>query len=208
MSIIYKITNIKNGKLYIGKTLKSINERFNEHIRDSRKNRNEIRPLYRAINKYGAESFKIEFIEEVDDNISSEREIFWINHYDTFKKGYNATKGGDGKLYVDREEIITLYKNNKSIKDTSNITGVSDRTIRTILKDNNIERLSPSDVRKRQYQKHVLQFDKDNNFIKEFESATDASIELIGNKSGHSNIANCCRGKNKTAYGFIWKFKD
>lgn len=61
MSFIYKITNQINGKSYIGKTnLVSVQERFKEHIYDSKRTRMEKRPLYSAMNKYGSENFKIE----------------------------------------------------------------------------------------------------------------------------------------------------
>ena len=50
---IYKITNTINNKVYIGKTLSSIEKRFTEHKEDSRRPQEQIRPLYRAMNKYG-----------------------------------------------------------------------------------------------------------------------------------------------------------
>ena len=43
---IYKITNKVNNKIYIGKTMTSIENRFQEHIRESRKERTGNRPLY------------------------------------------------------------------------------------------------------------------------------------------------------------------
>lgn len=57
---------------------------------------------------------------------------------------------------------------------------------------------------KRMY-KPVLQFDLQNNFIKEWESAKEASISIGRPKS--DDIGACCRGRQKTAFGFIWKFK-
>lgn len=53
--------------------------------------------------------------------------------------------------------------------------------------------------------KPVLQFDKLNNFLKEWPSGKDASTEL-GILAG--DICSCCKGKQKTAGGFIWKYKD
>ena len=50
---IYKITNTINNKVYIGKTLSSIEKRFAEHKEDSHRPQEQIRPLYRAMNKYG-----------------------------------------------------------------------------------------------------------------------------------------------------------
>ena len=62
MPYIYKIVNNLNQKIYIGKTNRSIEERFKEHIRKA--NQNIDRPLYRAIRKYGIENFTINQIEE------------------------------------------------------------------------------------------------------------------------------------------------
>ena len=51
------------------------------------------------MNKYGIEHFHIELIEETDN--PEEREIYWIEKLGSFKNGYNATLGGDGKKYLD-----------------------------------------------------------------------------------------------------------
>ena len=74
---IYIIKNDLNNKVYVGKTLlPSINDRFKEHLKDAPRRNFEKRPLYRAINKYGAEHFYIELLEECDMSILSEREIY------------------------------------------------------------------------------------------------------------------------------------
>jgi len=54
--------------------------------------------------------------------------------------------------------------------------------------------------------KPVLQFDKQNNFIKEWDSAKEAAIAM--GRPGSDDIGACCRGRQKTAHGFIWKFKQ
>ena len=46
MAFIYKITNSINDKIYIGNTSKTLEERFQQHYKDSRKERFKHRPLY------------------------------------------------------------------------------------------------------------------------------------------------------------------
>lgn len=53
--------------------------------------------------------------------------------------------------------------------------------------------------------KPVLQFDLAGNFINEYRNMEYAG--KITNQTG-ANISNCCKGKTKTAKGFIWKFKE
>ena len=78
---IYKITNDINDKVYIGKTLQSIEKRFNEHLKDSDRRRYEKRPLYNAMNKYGISHFSVSLVEEVPIEQLNEREIYWIQQY-------------------------------------------------------------------------------------------------------------------------------
>ena len=108
MPYIYKITNKLNGKIYIGKTNRSIKERFEEHCKDRLKRVKEKRPLYSAMNKYGVENFSIKLVEETD--IPEEREKYWIEYFGSFKNGYNATLGGDGKPYIDYDLVVATYK--------------------------------------------------------------------------------------------------
>lgn len=97
---IYKIVNDINEKVYVGKTSNTVEERFKQHINDSTKRKYEQRPLYNAINKYGAEHFSIHLIEECDISIENEREQYWIGYYKGYEEGYNATRGGEGKIFM------------------------------------------------------------------------------------------------------------
>ena len=117
MAFIYKITNNINNKLYIGKTERTIAVRWNEHLRhiDTYPNI----PLYRAMKKYGIESFQINEIEECDNQQVNEREQYWIAFYNTYEDGYNCTRGGDGSLidYDENElqDIIIRYQNGERL---------------------------------------------------------------------------------------------
>jgi hypothetical protein len=53
--------------------------------------------------------------------------------------------------------------------------------------------------------KSVIQYDKNGNFIKEWGCGFDAA-KFLGKQN--SAISECCYGKRKTAYGYVWKFKE
>lgn len=52
--------------------------------------------------------------------------------------------------------------------------------------------------------KKVLQFDRNNNFIAEFQSTQEAS-KFTGANWKH--ISDCCHFRRKSTHGFIWRFK-
>jgi hypothetical protein len=54
--------------------------------------------------------------------------------------------------------------------------------------------------------KPILQFDLDDNFIQEFDSAASAAKSLGYNNGG--NITNCCKGRCKSTLGYKWKYKN
>ena len=109
--IVYKITNLINNKIYVGKTTKSINKRFSEHVKES-KNLLSKRYLCSAIRKYGKENFSIETIQLCESiEKLNKSEIYWIKELNSkAPNGYNLTNGGDGNngyIFTDegREKI-------------------------------------------------------------------------------------------------------
>jgi hypothetical protein len=85
---IYKITNLVNNKIYIGKDTTSDPNYFGSGL-----------IISRSLKKYGMENFIKEIIDETDDyNVLSKKEIYWISYYKSTdrKIGYNIAPGGDG----------------------------------------------------------------------------------------------------------------
>lgn len=212
MSYIYKITNQINGKLYIGKTNRTIQERFKEHCRDYLKRGNEKRPLYSAMKKYGIRNFSIESIEECALNEAETREKYWIEFYGSFKYGYNATLGGDGKAYIDRDLVIKTYQELQTIKSVAKQMNINETTIRNILRDNNIIIRQTPEVNKDKYGITVGMYDKEGKFLRMFASYSEAGQWLIDNnltgcKLGtiRTHISEVCNGKRKSAAKFVWK---
>lgn len=211
MAYIYQITNDINGKIYIGKTEFSIEKRFKEHCQDAFRDRNEKRPLYVAMRKYGIEHFHIELIEETDN--PEEREVFWIENKRSFKNGYNATVGGDGKKYIDYDLVISTYKEIKSITDTAKALNISADSVSNILHQNNISIISSSEVNLNKYGKITNMYSLEGEFLKSFSSTNEAAQYMIDN-----NLTNCkkttikqhitevCTGRRNTAAKYKWKY--
>lgn len=84
---IYKLTNLVNGKVYIGKSINLLG-RIKTYLNDT-----ENRVIQYAINKYGWDNFRKEAIEVfphgVRNKLLLEREQFWIDFFQTLKFGYN-----------------------------------------------------------------------------------------------------------------------
>lgn len=102
---IYKIVNKINGKVYVGCTINSLEQRFYEHLYRCFKTDYKSK-LYNSIKKYGEENFEISLIEECDLSIIYETEKKYVKEFNSYEDGMNSTYGGEGCLgYVHSPEI-------------------------------------------------------------------------------------------------------
>lgn len=211
MSYVYKITNDVNGKMYIGQTSRTLLERFEEHCRESMLKRFPDRPLYSAMIKYGIEHFSIELIEETDN--PKEREIYWIEYYGTFKNGYNATFGGDGKWYIDYDVVVETYKQTGSMIETATLLGICPDSVDNILKIKDEQKRSSTDIIIEKYAKQLNMLDLNGSYLRTFASAYEAARYLIQNGLTNcklttikTHIVEVCKGKRKSAASFKWSY--
>lgn len=204
MPYIYKIENDINNKIYIGKTYRSIEQRFQEHCREYNKERSKDRPLYRAMNKYGIEHFHISLVEETDS--PEEREKYWIEYYQSFKHGYNATLGGDGQPYVDYQAIYDLYQKGLLQTEIQKILGYDLTTIRKVLELYNISKKERMQRGQQKFQRSVLMRNKDTKEILNYFSSIHEAANFIHKPAAH--IQDVCHNRRKSAYGYLWEFVD
>jgi group I intron endonuclease len=95
LGFIYKIINNINKKVYIGKTSKTIEKRYSDHLYNLKYDCDHY--IYKAMRKYGLESFSIESLCECDNQNLDKAEKFYINYFNSqIPNGYNMTSGGTG----------------------------------------------------------------------------------------------------------------
>lgn len=95
---IYGLKNKITGKWYVGQSITSIKNRWNEYRRINCYNQPK---LINALRKYGYDAFDKVLLEEcvADQSILNEREDYWIKYYDSVENGYNCRYGGaNGKF--------------------------------------------------------------------------------------------------------------
>jgi group I intron endonuclease len=199
---IYKITNKKNGKVYIGLTTKTLLQRWKKHLYSSTRNFNNNK-FYNAINKYGSDAFKMELIQ--DRVVSFERlkelEIEYIRIYNSYEQGYNSTIGGDGSVgYKHTQEAIEKIAQERTGTEHSLETRrkISEALRGRILSDEHKQNISNGSKTVSIYQVNF-----DYEIVNVFESITEANVS-IGRSKKHGGISRCLYGKQLSSFNCYW----
>lgn len=211
---VYKISNNINGKVYIGITSSSIEQRYKWHVRDCKNGVN--KKLYHAMRKYGIDNFKIELIESADDAIIDKREEFYIKLYDSFSNGYNASPVSHGIRQhneTTKKRMSEKAKGRKQSKDTLNKKSIA---MKNFWKDN--------DELKKQYSQQAQTNFKNREYTQTNEFRENARQRMLGtkrseetkNKIGNANrnrpqpihICPCCGKEGKSNAMIRWHFDN
>ncbi|MCK9575515.1 MAG: GIY-YIG nuclease family protein [Candidatus Pacearchaeota archaeon] len=235
--VIYKTTNLINGKIYIGK--------------DCRNNPKYIgsgKLLRFAIIKYGKSNFKKEIIDTADTNKElCEKEIYWINIYNSTSRiiGYNITVGGEGgdtyanNPLIDKNRKFTDEHKQKISENHHDVNGKNNPMYGKCAYDiwvekygNTIANEKLQSAKEKQSLSHKERFTAEirelysnrakgrknsrykNIIILQFSLTNEFIAEwpdyIALKEAGYNEkmISSVCRGNRKTANGYKWKFKN
>lgn len=176
---VYKITNLVNGKIYVGKT-SDVDKRLSRHLKIAEsKEEKAYQYLHRSINKYGADNFVIQVLEDkLIEADAFKREKFWIKQLNSKDPsvGMNLTDGGEGAAGLEWSEESRL-----------NISGSNNHNFGKPLLEETKEKLS------------IANSGEDNPFYGKHHS--DEVVDFLRNRSVSEEIKNKisegCRGEQQ-----------
>lgn len=203
--IIYKATNLINGKAYVGQTTRSLKARMQEH------QRHRTTHFDRALAKYGIENFKITIIDTaITVEELNEKEQFWVRFFRTFgENGYNMCEGGGNTIGYhhtpETKQVMREKKKNMYYGNANPFYG----------KHHNEEtRKRWSQIRKgrkltAEWKQHLSETSSIKRKVHNVE--TDEIFESIKEAAEKYNIvathiSRVCRGKRKTTGGYHWEY--
>lgn len=224
ISGIYCIENMINNKKYIGQS-KNINDRWRRHKGELNHGTHDNDYLQKSWNKYGGENFKFYILEQCEEIQLDEKEIFYINLYNTLNRdcGYNLKSGGQNcgvkaSNYV-REKLSDSVKKsyNSELKNKRKEDALkqwSNPEIKEkILGSNNgmYGKHHSGETRIKMSEKKKGRPSPKRNPIpvlcvelnKKFDCSAEAGKQMSLNGS---SILEVCKGNRKTCGGFHWKF--
>lgn len=219
---IYCSTCLNNNKKYIGQTIRNYNIRWNEHKRHSNEQSCKLYNchFYRAIRKYGWDSFKWEILETIEcENLKDLRkqldllEIEFISKYDSFKNGYNSTPGGDHSVidpksvlvFSDKGELLNSFENAREASEYFDLrinliqsacgrftyyTRYNNQRLIFRWYDDTVTKEDLDVLNNIHYDFPVEMYDINGNFIESFSNITDAAIKL---NIKNERISSVCR---------------
>jgi group I intron endonuclease len=228
--VIYKTTNLINGKQYIGK-----DKNNDPNYIGSGSN------LKEAIKTYGKSAFKKEILEYCNNTHHlAEREEYWLNYYNAESNSdfYNKTNkafGNSGMSEENKANIKQGLKNRKWNPEWGELSGKARQGIKHKKHASGEEHGNYNKPKSKKHKenmsiarkgtklteewkqaiknnrqkcinvksKPIIQLDENNNIINEYKSMTDAR-----NTTSIKGIKNVVTGLAKTAGGFIWKYKE
>ena len=230
--VIYKYTSPSN-KIYIGQTVREVDRR--EKFLNQFQKYSGGGKLENARQKYNPRDFQYEILEviekETEDEVFSILDLleeYYIDKFDSYKNGYNSTKGGQYDKLVHCSKVpkqVSQYslegkfiKVWNSINDIVNYYNCDKSTISACCLNkrntainfiwkykNDLNNIEINQRINNGSRKRIVQLSLNNEILNTFNTTKEAA-NAVGLKS-HSSISDCCNGKIKTSKGYKWKYE-
>lgn len=169
---IYKITNKKNGKIYIGQAT-DVDRRISEH------KQRRTQTIDNYINCLGVDNFDFEIIEECSKDELDSREQFYIQKFNTQKNGYNIQNGGynnsagsgNGRALLNEKIVIDMrkaYANHESPKEffeKIKYTGITKGSFQAAWQGNSWSYIMPEVFSEENKKYYAIQYQRDINTV-------------------------------------------
>lgn len=229
---VYVHRNKTNGKMYIGMTKHPINQRAGKEGHGYRRNER----FYNDIQKYGWDGFThvvLRTFYSIREAYECERRCIQIYETDKSENGYNIASGGTiGNAVIGGEALAKLLrkpvcqydisgtllaeypganaaakavynrKRSSAIVEVCNGKLGTDHGYVWRYKGDSFDKY---DVSKLKQKTGVLQYSRSGELIKEYDSIADATRNT---GAGHPDIIRVCKGKRRTAGGYVWKYAE
>lgn len=179
---IYGIKNKLNGKIYIG-SASNISKRISNHKKYLRLNSHSNSHLQRAWNKYKEKNFEFLIIEITNNLLLKEQ--YWIDEFDSFKKGYNLVpKAGSSRgRFISEDEKIMRRKLLNNFRHLAQTKAAKQKRVKTRRNDRTLgQKLNWNQVKiiRKKYKprKYVMQ-----KLADEFKVGLITIYDVIHNKT-------------------------
>ena len=219
---IYKATNKINGKSYVGQTC-DFHSRVWQHQRCYEK---EDCDFHRAIKEFGFDNFSWEIIETCEsEDRACELEKYYIEKFNTYRDGYNMTKGGKGAPYHNARAVVLLTLDGQYIKRydsamDAEIDGFHNADVLLNCKGKRRQTKGYMFMFEDEYESNgakayrkpkpngmrsIIQCDMEGNFIHKFESLQEAA-RITG--TNRTTISGVLSNTYKSANGYIFVYEE
>lgn len=219
---IYKATNKINGKSYVGQTC-DFHSRVWQHQRCYEK---EDCDFHRAIKEFGFDNFSWEIIETCEsEDGACELEKYYIEKFNTYRDGYNMTKGGKGAPYHNSRAVVLLTLDGRYIKRydsamDAEIDGFNNTDVLLNCKGKRRQTKGYMFMFEDEYESNgaktyrkpepngmrsIIQCDMEGNFIQKFKSLQEAARITGANRTTISGVLS---NTYKSANGYIFVYEE
>lgn len=224
---IYRIVNLLDGKCYVGASHHLKRRKYFHNWAYIHKNNRYDKRLYQAMRQYGEENFRFEVLEYCSSDELMDKEQEWVEFYDSYKNGYNETKGGNSCSNFEGKKVYKIDPYNKKIiaeyesigeaarkngdfptsiwRVCSGLANHSRNYFWCYVDEYNAEEIKNKALLEKgeKRRKPIKQIDAETGeTIAVFSSVTKASKET---GIGRSAISNNLCGLSSNAGGFIWR---